>query len=574
MGFIPGYAILGFWFKRFILIKIENKMIKIKYTLTIGLLMTALFFSSCTKDFEEINTNPHGFTTASDGSLFNNVIASLQPGWDEQFYINNEILYKQTQLAALTQEAWGNFTIGAEDIWKNYYATLPEIRELDKRIAAYLEASDDTIVLANVRNMQAMLKVVLALKTFKVTDLFGDIPFSEAGYGFQDMSLLRPKYDSQREIYLALLDDLKWADENIDLTVPYEEPFTTFRAFDRLFDGDLLKWQKLANSLRLRHALRMAEKEPAIAAEIIKEVIENNRPVFQGYDFITPVLESAAIIPSAMGFKNESLNWSFREHNNLRMGATIWRQLSLHDSADGSGIFDPRAYIFFETNNTGKWRPFPQFPDINTPSSGGIPYGTHRAQAGAFQVKGEGNIYSPFNYFVVRDEDNMPIPIITGAEIHYIRAEVYFRGIGVAEDKMQAEIEYLNGINASVEWWKGVAANLRLPLSGMAFPDLISIPPHLTAASVQFQFGFWNAATDDEKLQFLYTQRWLDGFRQPAEIYALARRTGMTPREGDPIGHFRLPYPPSEVENNSANWAEAVANQGGDTPDTKLWWIP
>lgn len=549
-------------------------MIKIKYSLTLGLIITGIIFSSCTKDFEEINTDPHGFTTASDGSLFNNVIASLQPGWDEQFYINNEILYKQTQLAALTQEAWGNLTIGTEDIWKNYYAVLPEIRELDQRLTSYHESYSDTIILANVLNMQAMLKIILALKTFKVTDMFGDMPFSEAGFGFRDLDLLRPKYDSQRDIYLSLLADLEWADQHINPAIPSEEPFTTFSAFDRLFEGDLLKWQKLANSLRLRYALRMSEKEPMIAGEIIQDVMENNRPVFQGYDFITPVLESASLLPSAMGFKNESVNWSFREHNNLRMGTTIWQQLSSHDSADGSGIFDPRAYIFFETNNAGNWKPFPQFPDINTPSSGGIPYGTHRDQVGAFEIKGETNIYTPFNYFIVRDEDYMPIPIITGAEIHYIRAEAYFRGIGVAEDKMQAEIEYLNGINASVEWWMDVAGTLRLPNSGISFNEKISIPANLGPASVQFQFGFWNAASDEEKLLFLYTQRWLDGFRQPAEIYALARRTGMTPRQGDPINHFRLPYPPSEVENNSSNWAEAVGRQGGDTPDVKIWWVP
>ncbi len=55
--------------------------------------------SSCSKDFEDINKDPHGFTTASDGSLFNSIIESLQLGWNEQFYINNEILYKQTQVS-------------------------------------------------------------------------------------------------------------------------------------------------------------------------------------------------------------------------------------------------------------------------------------------------------------------------------------------------------------------------------------------------------------------------------------------------------------------------------------------
>ncbi len=526
-----------------------------------------IFLVSCTKDFEDINTDPHGFTTASDGSLFNSIINSLQPTWDEQFYIDNEVLYKQTQQAALTSEAWGNLSIGTEGMWGNYYGALAEVRELQKRF-------DEAEPSASITNMQAMLKIVLALKTFKVTDLFGDIPYSQAGYGFQDLDLLRPEYDTQRDIYLSLLDDLAWCDANIVDTAAIVEPFTTFKGFDLLFDGDLLKWQKLANSLRLRHAMRMAETEPQIAGEIIREIIEEDRPVFLGYDFITPILESACLWPAAMGFKNESLNWSFREHKNLRMGTNVWQQLSYFDSADGSGIFDPRAYIFFETNNNDLWKPFPQIPDINTPSSGGIPYGSHRDQVGAFSIKGETNIYSSFDYFIVRDEDYMPIPIITGAEIHFLKSEALFRGIGVAMDKAAAEIEYFNGINSSVEWWQQVADNSRLPISGIAFDEVISIPSWLGSATVQGKFGFWNAESEEEKLQYIYTQRWLDSFRQVQQAYALTRRTRQTPHEGELQDHYRLPYPPSEVEYNVQNCAAAIAAQGGDSPTQKLWWIP
>lgn len=540
---------------------------KAKCKFTALSMILILLFISCDKNLEEINVDPTAFTTASDGSLFNGIIESLILSGNEQFYINNEILYKQTQQAALTKSAWGNFTIGTEDMWSNYYLKLPSFRELENRF-------DTMSASASKANMQAMLKIVLAYKTFKMTDIFGDMPFSDAGYGFQDLQYLRPKFDKQRDIYLTLLDELKWADENINDTAAIVEPFATFSGFDKLFNGDMTKWRKFANSLRMRHAMRMVEKEPVIAGEIIKDIVENNRPVFLGYDFITPVYESACLWPAAIGFKNESLNWSFREHKNLMMGSNVWHQLSAHDSTDGSGIFDPRAYIFFETDNTNRWKAYPQLPDLNTPSAGGIPYDSHRDQAGAFDIKGEGCIYSPFNYFLIRDEDYMPIILFTGAEMHFIRAEAWFRGIGVAEDKAQAEIEYFNGILSSVNWWLNTASNSQLPLSGLRFTDMITIPSNVNGVSVMTRFGFWNATSEEEKLKFIYTQWWLDAFRQPWEAYALARRTGMTPREGDPIAHYRLPYPPSEVEFNSVNWAAAIANQGGDTPDFKIWWIP
>lgn len=533
------------------------------------ILILLLFYSSCTKDFDEINTNPQGFTNASDGSLFNNVIQSLVLSGNEQFYINNEILYKQTQLAALTREAWGNFTLGTESMWSNYYHSLSAIRELENRFEQLPPSGEVT-------NMKAMLKVVLAYKTFKMTDIFGDMPFFDAGYGFKDLQYLRPKFESQESIYKFLLEELKWCDENIDVLATIEEPFPTFSAFDPLFSGNnqMLNWQKLANSLRLRYALRMSSKEQELAGEIIREIVENIRPVFVGYDFQGFIGESACIWPSQMGFKNESLNWSFREHKNLRMGSNIWNQLSFHDSIDGSGIFDPRAYIFFEGNNLNQWVAYPQLPEINTPPSGGIPYDSHRDQVGAFAIKGEDCIYSPFNYFIVRDEDFMPIPIITGAEVHFILAEAYFKGIGLPLDPEQGEVEYLNGLSTSVDWWMEVASKSSLPLSGITFPEKIQIPPGLGPFSVQAVFGLWNATTEEEKLLFIYTQRWLDAFRQPWEAYALARRTKMTPREGDQIVHFRMPYPPSEVEYNSANWTQALTNQGGDTPEIKIWWIP
>ncbi|HRY34235.1 MAG TPA: SusD/RagB family nutrient-binding outer membrane lipoprotein [Bacteroidales bacterium] len=531
------------------------------------LMITGLMSTSCTKDFDEINSDPNGFTTASDGSLFNGIIQSLVWTGNEQFYIYNEILYKQTQLAALTSEAWGNAPLGIEGLWENYYSTLTQIRELERRFNGKDTATP------GLDNMKAMLKIVLACKTFKMTDMFGDMPFSEAGYGFQNLELLRPAYDRQRDIYLFLLEELKWADEHID-PADIKEPFATFATFDRLFNGDLMKWRKFANSLRLRHALRMSEKEPQAGGSVLKDIIENNKPVLTGYDLAVPLLESACLWPAAMGFKNEALNWSFREHKNLRMGSKLWQQLSLHDSTNGSGIFDPRAYIFFETNKDNQWKPYPQIPDAGTPPSGGNPYGEHRDDNANFSFKGD-CLYSPFNYFLIRDENYVPIILITGAEVHFIKAEAWLRGIGVPADPSKADIEYMNGINASVDWWKMVAGNSKLPLSGISFSEKFTIPSNLGAASVLNQFGPWNASTTEEKLVFIYTQRWIDAFRQPAEAWALARRTGKTPRDGAPLNYFRLSYPASEATYNTQQWAAAIQQQGGsDAPQAKIWWVP
>jgi len=82
-------------------------------------------------------------------------------------------------------------------------------------------------------------------------------------------------------------------------------------------------------------------------------------------------------------------------------------------------------------------------------------------------------------------------------------------------------------------------ATQKLPLSGLTFPEMVPIPPSLGPSSVLNIFGLWNVTTDEEKLEFIYTQRWLDAFRQPWEAYALVRRTGMTPREGGGYQSFQ-----------------------------------
>ncbi|MEO8149466.1 MAG: hypothetical protein ABI723_17635, partial [Bacteroidia bacterium] len=71
-----------------------------KYSLLYIVLVSLLFTVSCKKDFEEINKNPNGFTSASDGSFFNGALRSLQSGWNEQLYVNISVLYKETQLSS------------------------------------------------------------------------------------------------------------------------------------------------------------------------------------------------------------------------------------------------------------------------------------------------------------------------------------------------------------------------------------------------------------------------------------------------------------------------------------------
>ncbi len=523
-----------------------------------------LVVSSCKKDFDVINKDPNGFTTASDGALFNTVIKSLHFGWNEQLYVNQSVLYKETQQVAIPFIRWNNYSLGTEEIWSNYYTTLPNIRELETRFNALDNNSGE------VKNMQSMLKILRAFKTFKVTDLFGDIPYTEAGRGFQNFNLLYPKFDTQQSIYLSLIDDLKWASENISITDVTKEPFLTFKEFDNLFKGDMVKWRKFSNSLLLRYAMRMVNKEPTLAGFIIKDIIENNKPCFGINEFGQLLLgtnETALLMPSELGFRNESKGWAYNQSKDIRMGSLMWQYISKHDSTDGSGIFDPRAYYFFEPNNYNKWIAYPNNPPSGLLPDGGGPYEYQRDNF--YTVKGTDCNYSPVNYYLARDMDNVPDVLISGAEVLFLRAEAYHRGIGVSKDLGMSSTSFLDGIQFSLDFWNYIMNRSKLP-SGVTFQTNVTVPTSVNFFSLQQNIEFFTASEQDQ-LKEIYRQQWIEFFRQPQEAFALARRTGLTPHVGAASAVNKFPIPPSEVSNNLTNWLNSYSN--GDDLSQKVWWM-
>ena len=297
---------------------------------------------------------------------------------------------------------------------------------------------------------------------------------------------------------------------------------------------------------------------PDFASNIIRDILENNLPLIEKG-------EDVVMSPAAQDWRNQGVNWTFREHKRLRMGSNIWHLFSETDDKDGSGIFDIRAEIFFETNNAGEWVAFPQVPEPNTPQSGGIPYQQHRDLN--YTIKGADNIYSPFNYYLIRDEENIPEIIMTAAEIGFLKAEAYVRGLGVEQSNSTAEGEYTIAVANSVDFWQNLVKGSQIWINA---PDLLDGNEVFTIANHPRNDIF----SQDNKLELIYRQRFIDQFRQPWEAYALVRRTnGATPHEGELIEHNRFPYPPSESINNPDNWAEQVAIMGEDTERVKVWWM-
>ena len=567
--------------------RVKKNRIIMKRSLFI--ICAVLALASCTKNFEEMNQDPFSPTGTTVEALFNGVVQSLQQSMNEQFYLQNEIWYPETELGALTSESWGNSQIGTSSVWSSYYLMLSNIRELEKRFDAYCEEQGDADACDKVR---AQLNILKAYQTFKVTDIFGDMPYTQAGRIWENASsqaTMKPEWDTQESIYKSLLEELAWSRDVLhadSATTVYGNEYYKL-PYDVLLNNDYVLWAEFANSLILRHGLRMYEKDPDYATPLL----------VKAYNYIYSKMNTSGggvtgggicLWPSVLG-TSWDINWSFREHKHLRMGETVWSCLSSTDDMDGSGIYDYRTYLFFDTSHKndsfpdGAWRPYPQIRTLETPTEGGSPYAQSRDANYTF--KGPSCLFSPFNYYLTRDEKYMPQILVTYADVLFMKAEIEVRNIGGITPPLNADESIRSGVYQSFLFWTHIPQNTSRWL--FFYPQYTNYIGNMSvwdwsnnmAANVM-NYAVWMNPENDGSQQFylkmIYQQRWLNLFRQPWEAWALARRTMATPTTTNhtKLTSFRMEYPQTEIEYNYENYTAQLARMShGDTRQTKVWWM-
>lgn len=117
-------------------------------------------------------------------------------------------------------------------------------------------------------NMVAASKILWALNFHRLTDFYGDIPYTEAVQGTD--GLFRPVYDTQQSIYMDLFAKLTAGVQEISTSNPDEG----FAAADIIYDGDIAKWKKWGNSIMLRMAMRISNVDPSTAASYVNQAIQ------------------------------------------------------------------------------------------------------------------------------------------------------------------------------------------------------------------------------------------------------------------------------------------------------------
>jgi Starch-binding associating with outer membrane len=526
-----------------------------------GMIGLMLFVSSCTKNFSSINYPWQGSPNANVSQLYVGFISNMALGGLQVGY--NSWVYPITQQGVVYTRADYAYGSDGDADWSNFYHNLANYNSMFTLIATYPDTSIYT-------NVKAMMKTLRAYHALKLSNEFGDMPFSDAGkavyYGTDNFT---PAYDKQQSIYLQCLSDLEWAVNNFSATDASQYKLGNE---DFVLQNNIGQWIEFANSLRLRTAVTMYAKDPTDAGPQIADAL--TKPLLDADN--TNVGLYPASIPN---MDLSARQYSFGTECRLRMGTTMWEWMSSTNAQDGSGIFDPRCTMFFEPNNDTLWNPFPQNPTASTPAEGGDPYNYSIRTADWANKNGNGtpptqNLYADFNFYWSADV-TIPDLFLTAAQVHFLKAEVYALGLGVTASPATAQTEYNAGVTSSVTFW--TTEGMNSPVWAVDRPTVPSATQIQTMLSNPIvQFDVVNPSTHG--LQQIYAQEWIDLFRQPWEAWTLLRRTGgMTPMDPNNAGYYtstyggyqRYQYPSSEQTYNEANW---MAETGGhDSVATKIW---
>jgi hypothetical protein len=360
--------------------------------------------------------------------------------------------------------------------------------------------------------------LVMRSWTYQVmTDVWGDIPYSEALKGTAEAPVITPKYDSQEEVYNGILADLKRANDIMGASAGM--PVTSG---DLIYKGDVAAWKRFANSLRLRAAMRLARVAPAKAQAEAQAALAAG--VFTSNAHNAMLGFTAAAPSQSPLFLNQLGYGGGRDDHGV--SRTMINTLT--------SLNDPRLKVYAE----------PAASD-----------GAYRGMANGVADKDQvqfNTISRIGSYFLQPD---WAAPVMTYAEVLFLRAEAAQRGwvAGSAADL------YAQAIRASMTMY-GISA--------------AEIDAYLAQPSVAYNAAQGLQMIAQQKWIALY----MNGPEAFAEVRRLDAPT-LAPAAASVIG-ARLParvfYPTNEESYNKANLAAAVARNGGQgIPDgllTPVWW--
>ncbi len=420
-----------------------------------------------------------------------------------------------------------------QGLWQDYFRTvIRNTRDVIRRIEA--DEPDRN-------NLKQMARIIQAFAFMVLTDAYGDIPFSEAGMAFPDQILL-PGYDDQQAIYTELIQEIEEATIALDQAGIIETS-------DILYEGNIDQWRKLGYSLLLRAGMRLTKVDPGTAAQVAQRA-------FQGG--VMNANDDNMIIRHDANYNNSYgrlLNAT--EANNFYLTEPFIDFLKNTNDPRLSAI----AVTYVGAASGPEQIPGPDGNGSSDPATQvGMPMGhDNNSVVGVAAELGLTSFYE----FAQADrtrvvKQDAPMFLVTASQTQLLLAEAAERGwiTGSPADY------YNTGVRAHMEQ--------------MALYD----PASTIAATAIDTYLIDNPFSAGTALEQINDQYWIASFLNGPEAFANFRRSGfpnLTPNpfpSQDISGDFirRLTYPNSEISVNTENVNVAIARQGPDNLDTRIWW--
>lgn len=494
------------------------------------LLVTLL---SCTKDFDEINTNenslselgpaeiPFLFSRAESTGTFNSGIYQVA---------QNLFADQYAQYFACTATYFPSDRLFIRMDWVGnafnpmYTAVLPQLQTI-------MTETDPTSA------ENAIANIWWVYTFHRVTDYWGPIPYFQAG-----VAGLGVPYDPQDQIY----DDFfKRLDAAVTI-LKGKAGENAFGKYDLIYEGDVNKWIKFGNTLRLRLAMRISKVDPSRAKS------EAEAAVASGVLATSPG-DDALVKRSLKGSDVNGL--SLMDWNEFRMSASMESVLK--------GYEDPRMPIYFRPAANGGYN--------------GLRNGLTVAQLGEPLSSNDANSNKGERWSSTTGLET-PNNVMCTAEAYFLRAEGALMGWNMDGD---AQTLYEDGIRNSMKQWginddAAITAYINSTKTPVAPGDLLNSPP-MTDIPVKYN--------DTDALEQIATQKWLALFPEGMEAWADYRRSRVLKlypvanSENPDITNTntqwirRIPFLLSEYQTNKDATESAVELLGGeDKVTTPLWW--
>ena len=496
------------------------------YKLLSFLFAGLLLVSSCdTEELVDINIDPNAANEIDPAYLLANSMLNVSGARYENW--RGVLIYSSTMIqhmaALATYWSGDKYLYNAQYSGALFEAAFPNYVKL---LGAVLEQTKDDPEKGNV---YGVARIMWVLGMSRLTDMYGDIPYFQAGRGFYD-DVYSPAYDPQSAIYADMLMQLEQAPSTFN---PALNDLGDGGVQDVVFQGDLQKWEKFANSLMLRLAMRLTKVDPAMAQEYVTKAIDGGLMESNADNAYIQHTEGPG------GINRNGIGEVFLADNNQRLSDTFITYLM--------NTNDPRLEAFATTNEDGVYNGLPNGYDVTTikvyenlPADSSVSLST----------------YSTTNPDLVTV--SAPMYFQTYAEVELLLAEASLRGWTSGN----AEEHYNNGIRAAMEY--------------------LSIYGESTTISEEAidQYLSENAFNPAEGMEQIGEQYWVVTFLNDYESWANWRRTGypeLTPT--DYPGNItngqiprRLRYFEGEYGNNGESINEVLTRQGPDEFTTRIWW--